>query len=299
MKRFAYTLALLICVCLLPACQDSTVDAIPEIAQDNWTQLDQVPSELILPNPAVPDTFLGMSYDDALEAATNTGVDLTWVGKLVLSPSDKRAIYSTNKTDLVQGTYSLVLLNLEEQTEQVVVDTGSHCVYPLWWWDEERLIYQKDADYYLLDISSDQQSVPLSLLGNVPHVLSYDQGVFIMAPDADNTTDRSICKLVEAGGPEIVTTCAPEEGKTFMAECDISQTLHLAAFKERDENNVRSIVLFDYETGHAAELPLPEQIQSQNGEVSLTDLCFSDEKLIAFFSQGDGTEQVWVYNLSR
>jgi len=318
MKRFTCTLTLLICVCLLAACKNNTVASVPDSTQENWTQadqapaegtvpkdaqerwtqLDQVPPELAEPTVAVPDVFLGMSYDDALQAAIDANIaELVWVGKTILSPSGEKAVYSTNKNDLVHGTFSLVLLDLRDQTEQVVADTDAQSVYPLWWWDEDRLIYEVDGEYYLLDVSSDQPPVLLSLPGDAPYILSYDRDSFIMTTSAAIATERSVYKLTEGGSPELAAICAPGEGRTFSAECDISQALHLAAFKERDESNVRAIVLLDYETGRAEEIPMPEQ--SQNGEITLIDLCFSDEKLVAFFSDQTEEGQVWEYDLSH
>jgi len=271
---------------------------VPKDAQERWTQLDQVPPELAEPTVAVPDVFLGMSYDDALQAAIDANIaELVWVGKTILSPSGEKAVYSTNKNDLVHGTFSLVLLDLRDQTEQVVADTDAQSVYPLWWWDEDRLIYEVDGEYYLLDVSSDQPPVLLSLPGDAPYILSYDRDSFIMTTSAAIATERSVYKLTEGGSPELAAICAPGEGRTFSAECDISQALHLAAFKERDESNVRAIVLLDYETGRAEEIPMPEQ--SQNGEITLIDLCFSDEKLVAFFSDQTEEGQVWEYDLSH
>ena len=318
MKWFTCTLTLLICVCLLAACQNNTATSIPENSQENWTQadqapaedtvpedvqkrwtqLDQAPSELAEPTVAVPDVFLGMSYDDALQAAIDANIaELVWVGKTILSPSGEKAVYSTNKNDLVHGTFSLVLLDLRDQTEQVVADTDAQSVYPLWWWDEDHLVYEVDSKYYLLDVSSREQPITLSLPGDTPYILSYDQNVFIMTTSTANTTERSVCKITEGGTPEIVATYTPGEGRTFMAECDVSQALHLAAFKERNESDVRAIVLLDYETGRAEEIPMPEQ--SQNGEITLIDLCFSDEKLVAFFSDRTEDGQVWEYDLSH
>ena len=73
--------------------------------------MDQAPPELAEPTVAVPDVFLGMSYDDALQAAIDANIaELVWVGKTILSPSGEKAVYSTNKNDLVHGTFSLVLL---------------------------------------------------------------------------------------------------------------------------------------------------------------------------------------------
>ena len=294
MKKFVFIL-LFTFLAILTACKVNN-NSIPTFSQDRWSYVGTD-----IANPAkdisVLEQYNGYTYQQSVDIALSYFADdpyyeLVWGTPTVISPDGSRALYCSNKADLTSSSYAMMMLDISSESESVLFQSDSISLYPLWWVDNNRFVYEKDGDYYISNIAAPAEGTLIHLEGAAPYIWAYNGTTFIYSKDPHDTAK----KIAKISDDNIVNNIAAfeEDKESLMAESAISESLHLAVFKNRVSaaSFDRDLIMYDYQNNAAFEL-LPPDIENIKSIYAI-DFFWSDTKLIVNY-EVDNESQYWAY----
>ncbi len=266
-----------------------------QFSQDNW-KLNQ--KEIPICELSLPERFNGYTYRDSLHIALsnidNPSYELVWGEPTVISPNKEYAVYISNKTDLIDGNFSIMLFNTISNEEIALIDLKSQVpAYPLWWIDNKRFVYEYDEKYYVCDIESPSDTSELTLYGEQPTILAYDLDTVMYIENEYEHTTRQIAKITDDNQCENIAIFTDDQG-ALMLESAVSDALHLVAMKGRgsEDSVARYVTIFDYEQNKYAKLPPPQINGAQT--INAIDFSWQGNDLVVRYNV-DGIEQEWIY----
>jgi len=284
----------------LPA-EELPVKDLFDLRQDNWSRCpvtDRDAGKQI----TVPERYNGYTFQEALQIALRNIDDphyeLVWGEPTVVSPDGKYTVYISNKTDLIGGTFSFMLLNISSDQESVLFSLGDDPIpaYPLWWIDNTRFVYEHNGAYHICNVEPPTQRTEISLKGEKPVMLAYDGSTCLYIENGEGLENapRQIAVIGADGQTETIAEFTEEQG-TLMRESAISEALHLAVMKGRlsADTGERYIRLYDFEHDRSALLPPPPIDGAE--QIHAVDLYWQGADLIVHYNVDD-ISQKWTYH---